>query len=183
MTFSYSHPVLCNLNEIAFSGISLYTLLSPSSLRTCPERCEGSCVQPRAGACMHARARMHAHPANQYSECIPRSPERGAPRKPEEREGALAGRARETVQPFSPCAFLRVRPARRVRRHQRNTSVCVRIGRGRRELPITGWALRVVSVAERHRSETRARLRGVSRRTARRVLSLECSSRYGRCTG
>ena len=27
------------LNEIAFSGISLYTLLSPSSLRTCPERC------------------------------------------------------------------------------------------------------------------------------------------------
>ena len=32
MTFCYSHPVLCTLNEIAFSGISLYTLLSPSSL-------------------------------------------------------------------------------------------------------------------------------------------------------
>ena len=45
MTFSYSHPVLCNLNEIAFSGISLYTLLSPSSLRTCPERCVDTCIE------------------------------------------------------------------------------------------------------------------------------------------
>eukprot|EP01043_Picozoa_sp_COSAG02_P048711 COSAG02_NODE_4815_length_4944_cov_12.040867_1_plen_194_part_00 len=31
--------------KIAFSGISLYTLLSPSSLRTCPERC--SCFPSR----------------------------------------------------------------------------------------------------------------------------------------
>ena len=42
MTFCYSCPVLCTFNEIAFSGISLYTLLSPSSLRTCPERCSSS---------------------------------------------------------------------------------------------------------------------------------------------
>ena len=41
-------------NEIAFSGISLYTLLSPSSLRTCPERC--ICMR-RAGMKRLARAK------------------------------------------------------------------------------------------------------------------------------